>query len=274
MTWIITGTQKVNWDPSFISTALWLDAADASTITESGGAVSQWNDKSGNGRNASQPTAINKPTYQSTGLNNKPALSFNGTNSMLGFTDQSLGQNVGALSYFIVFIANTPAISDYKALFDLNTNGNPDRASLYPRSNALEAGGRRLDADSYQFQQVSTLGTSATIGAAIYNYSAATLGVSLNGAALSFRTGGFQTSGNTSNTNSTYIALGSTVNPASQFQPFAALSCDCKISEFVCLQSAASDTDRQKLEGYLAHKWGLTANLPNGHPYKTAVPVP
>ena len=274
MTWIITGTQKVNWDPSFISTALWLDAADASTITESGGAVSQWNDKSGNGRNASQPTAINKPTYQSTGLNNKPALSFNGTNSMLGFTDRSLGQNVGALSYFIVFIANTPAISDYKALFDLNTNGNPDRATLYPRSNALEAGGRRLDADSYQFQQVSTLGTSATIGAAIYNYSAATLGVSLNGAALNFRTGGFQTSGNTSNTNSTYIALGSSVNPASQFQPLAALSCDCKISEFVCLQSAASDTDRQKIEGYLAHKWGLTANLPNGHPYKTAVPVP
>jgi len=29
------------WNPSMLSTALWLDAADASTITESGGAVSQ-----------------------------------------------------------------------------------------------------------------------------------------------------------------------------------------------------------------------------------------
>lgn len=29
---------------------------------------------------------------------------------------------------------------------------------------------------------------------------------------------------------------------------------------------------RQKLEGYLAHKWGLTANLPADHPYKTTPP--
>jgi hypothetical protein len=35
-----------------------------------------------------------------------------------------------------------------------------------------------------------------------------------------------------------------------------------------------SDVNRQKLEGYLAHKWGLTANLPGGHPYKTVGPTP
>jgi len=28
------------------------------------------------------------------------------------------------------------------------------------------------------------------------------------------------------------------------------------------------EDDRQKLEGYLARKWGLTDKLPNGHPYK------
>jgi hypothetical protein len=33
------------WNPSMISTALWLDAADASTVTTVSGAVSQWNDK-------------------------------------------------------------------------------------------------------------------------------------------------------------------------------------------------------------------------------------
>ena len=26
--------------------------------------------------------------------------------------------------------------------------------------------------------------------------------------------------------------------------------------------------ERQKIEGYLAHKWGLTANLPSAHPFK------
>jgi hypothetical protein len=28
----------------------------------------------------------------------------------------------------------------------------------------------------------------------------------------------------------------------------------------------------EKAEGYLAHKWGLTANLPVSHPYKTSAP--
>ena len=32
-------------------------------------------------------------------------------------------------------------------------------------------------------------------------------------------------------------------------------------------------TERQKIEGYLAHKWGLAANLPADHPYKTEAPL-
>jgi PleD family two-component response regulator len=33
MSWLITGSQKVNWDPSLISTAQWLDAADKALYT-------------------------------------------------------------------------------------------------------------------------------------------------------------------------------------------------------------------------------------------------
>jgi hypothetical protein len=29
----------------------------------------------------------------------------------------------------------------------------------------------------------------------------------------------------------------------------------------------------KKLEGYLAHKWGLTANLPVGHDFKNTAPT-
>jgi hypothetical protein len=262
------------WNPSMIPTALWLDAADASTITLNGSTVSQWNDKSGNARNALQPTAVAQPTYQVAGLNSKPAIGFNGTNNILGFNDQSLGKNVGALSYFIVFIANAPATTDYRALFDLHTGGVNDRASLYPRQSALEAGGRRLDSDSYQFQQATTLGASATIGSVIFNYSAATLGVGLNGNALSFRAGGFQTAGNTSDTDSNYIAIGASVDAADRFAVNFGSGCNCVIAEFLCLQSAPSDPTRQKIEGYLANKWGLTANLPAGHPYKNTGPLP
>lgn len=33
-----------------------------------------------------------------------------------------------------------------------------------------------------------------------------------------------------------------------------------------------TDSEMEKVEGYLAHRFGLTANLPGGHPYKTTAP--
>ncbi len=57
---------------------LWLDASDVSTITESGGLVSQWNDKSGNGNNATQGTGANQPTTGDTSQNGLNTLSFDG----------------------------------------------------------------------------------------------------------------------------------------------------------------------------------------------------
>ena len=44
------------------------------------------------------------------------------------------------------------------------------------------------------------------------------------------------------------------------------------IAEVVIANSKLSTADRQRLEGYLAHKWGLTNNLPAGHPYKYEPP--
>lgn len=62
------------WTPALLgaSLALWLDADDASTITLNGSNVSQWDDKSGNNRHASQATAANQPAYLTTGFNGKP----------------------------------------------------------------------------------------------------------------------------------------------------------------------------------------------------------
>lgn len=44
------------------------------------------------------------------------------------------------------------------------------------------------------------------------------------------------------------------------------------IAEIIITTSSLSDTDRQKIEGYLACKYGLQANLPGGHTYETACP--
>lgn len=45
------------------------------------------------------------------------------------------------------------------------------------------------------------------------------------------------------------------------------------IAEILFIDSKLSDANRQNVEGYLAHKWGLTGNLDAGHPYKTDPPT-
>jgi len=44
------------------------------------------------------------------------------------------------------------------------------------------------------------------------------------------------------------------------------------ISEVLVFNISHTDTQRQMIEGYLAWKWGLQANLPNNHPFKSAAP--
>lgn len=41
----------------------------------------------------------------------------------------------------------------------------------------------------------------------------------------------------------------------------------------VIVPSVVSDADAERLEGYYAHKCGLTSLLPSGHPYKTSAPI-
>jgi hypothetical protein len=61
---------------------VWLDAADTSTITQSGGAVSQWTDKSANAYTFTQATAANKPSTGVDTQNGKNVLTY-GTNDTL-----------------------------------------------------------------------------------------------------------------------------------------------------------------------------------------------
>lgn len=51
------------WTPADITTELWLDASDVSTITHVANSVSQWGDKSGNDNHFVQSTGLNQPTY-------------------------------------------------------------------------------------------------------------------------------------------------------------------------------------------------------------------
>ena len=60
---IIYNAPAKAWTPAQLPTAIWLDATDSGTITLNGATVSQWNDKSGNGRDVLQSTAANQPAW-------------------------------------------------------------------------------------------------------------------------------------------------------------------------------------------------------------------
>lgn len=65
------------WTPAKISTIVWYDGADLSTISTIDGGVIEWRDKSGNKRHANQFDRLRRPKLKKIGLNGLPCLSFN-----------------------------------------------------------------------------------------------------------------------------------------------------------------------------------------------------
>ena len=46
-----------------------------------------------------------------------------------------------------------------------------------------------------------------------------------------------------------------------------------KFSEILIFNNRLALPDQRKVEGYLAHKWGLTGNLDSSHSYKSSPPA-
>jgi hypothetical protein len=85
------------FDPASLSPILWLDAADTSTITQSGGKVSQWNNKGSLGA-FTQSTGTAQPTTGASTQNGKNVLTFanswmNSSNTAASYKPLSDGTN-------------------------------------------------------------------------------------------------------------------------------------------------------------------------------------
>lgn len=72
-----------SWTPALAdgTTQLWMDATDNSKITQSGGLVSRWTDKSANAYTYSQSTGAAKPTFGT--INSLQSLESNGTQQLV-----------------------------------------------------------------------------------------------------------------------------------------------------------------------------------------------
>ena len=67
---------KGAFSPLDLSPAFWVDASDESTIVESSGSVSEWQDKSGKGRDLTQSIGAQQPTTGTRTLNGLNVLDF------------------------------------------------------------------------------------------------------------------------------------------------------------------------------------------------------
>jgi hypothetical protein len=88
---------------------LWLKA-DAITGLNDGDPVVTWPDSSGNGRDATQGAAGNRPTYETAVLNGKPVVRFDATDDRLATASIAHGIGAGDFTWVVVAqVANAAA---------------------------------------------------------------------------------------------------------------------------------------------------------------------
>ncbi len=246
------GETEELWTPAEITTALWLDAADSDSITEVDGAVSQWDDKSGNDRHATQATGANQPALESGVINDKDVIRFNGSSTKLGIASFPTTETAYS-AYAVLKSANDPPATTAKSgLWRFQTSPNP---SHYPHNNGI----CYMTFGSNARKQVGNL-TEDLSNAHVLNIDSASASwqVRINGTQV------FSTATNTVAMPSSPIIGESGGSDDWWF--------DGDIGELIVAPSVLSEGDRQRIEGYLAHKWGLTDNLPAEHPYKMYAP--
>jgi hypothetical protein len=251
------------WTPAQITTALWLDAADVSTLfdatsggslVDGDGAIARWEDKSGNARHVTQGTLANRPQRKTAIQNSRDIARFDG-NDLLETTFAAFGT-----SYTIIVVSRSTNTAVAASVITTRS-----KTSMNPINQQLVFNGSGNTACAVRDNSGSV--ASSLIGSAANN-TWYLLGSDRSGNSIThFRDGsagttGTATQGTTTTTVTSIGALYSGTGTANTF-----LNGD--IAEIV----ACGLSDREIVEGYLAHKWGLAASLDASHPYKSSAPT-
>jgi hypothetical protein len=249
------------WTPAQLSPAVWLDASDSATVQVSGSAVTQWSDKSGNNRHYTQTTSTNRPTYETAVRNGLNAIRIINGTTTTQFLESSISFSGTQISLFSVHSNTSTALT----------------ATSYSRPLAFAA------ATGQDFNSVDgllfTYGVAGGIALYRNNSAIATTGAINNQwcSVCGERNG---TAGRVSLNGNTFVT--GTTSSANQGITRARIGndfiagdsgMDGWVAEKVIVFGALSDADWQRLQGYAAHKWDMTASLPAGHPYKSAAPT-
>lgn len=255
------------WSPSVLSPIVWFDAQDLNSITKDGSdKVATWANK-GSGGNAVAADANSKPTYLSSGLiSGKPAIRFNGSANKLSGSATLSGGN----GTFFIFFTQASGGNSSCGIFEmantgLSTQSSNDYANcawLRRFSTLLRLSYNQVTTLSYTFAADTPLMWSSWKDAA-----ANLISRYINDAVSGTSSVGVSGS-NLFNCNTFGLGINLLNNAALGTYYFAG-----DIFEVYLFGSRLSDADRNKLHGYVAHRWGKADLLAANHPYKNAPPT-
>lgn len=234
------------WSPAMLSLDLWLDADDVGTLVKNTqGKVSRWIDKSGNRNDAVQSVDNQKPEYDIDDwhANSGPTVKFNGSGQgfILNTTLKSPRQiYIVERGHGYLFSSASQRIIPY-----IHSNNNNSNKKMYWGSSPGLDG---VDMSTWRQQnsEQQSLFSLDQHGSYVIAFS-----------------GTVHVLGDGDSGDNSIDRIGLKWNKNKSVPSWTGV-----ISEIIVTSSILVDADREKVEGYLAHKWGLQDDLPSDHPYK------
>lgn len=252
------------WRPTDIpNLAAWYDPSDSGTYTLTSGRVSQLDDQSGNGNHLTEVSA-NGPTIAAAQWNGMDALSYPIATRQLHRSNAGLTNINGPdLSVFVVCEVNFPFTGSSGGLISQSNSSWSDGWRIGDTTGSRDS----FDVTVKHYNSGNVIpGTGTDTGAGhpfLYGFTWENTPHELKSYENGFLVG--SNTGNSSTVDfSTDLYLGYLDGGQSLYPAF--------IGDAVIVDGLISQSDREKLEGYLAHKYGFDDTLDSGHPYKAAPP--
>jgi len=248
------------WTPQVDGKAvdLWFDIADLGRLSTDASGVTEWRDKSGNGRNLVQTTTTRQPAFSSTDAGGVGSIVFDGGDKLENGTAGAL--NITNSSFVFVIRWNTPSSVDLAIGLGplISTSPNSSRA-IYSNNGANLAFG------AWANDVTSGFGIDAGGTFNIFT-------VIQSGQNISFYKNGSPDSTLPRTLASAPLAVSTDRvnlgNSESNLDGFSGA-----LSEVLVFYRAESYSYLEKIEGYLAWKWNLAGNLGAGHRFVSRPPM-
>jgi hypothetical protein len=210
--------------------------------------VGAWLDKSGNARHVTQSVSGSRPTISATKQNGRNALAFNGSSQSLSIASYNAENGLSGLTRYIVASMSSPSSSIVARVWFGGGDGLFTTVSGEIR---FAAGASAYSAVASTNYGLLTSGTN--IIGSVYDGTAGSVAAGIkpyyNGAAIpSSSTGGTLPTTLPGGTPGFWIGSNIGVN---SFWPG-------RIVEYISYSRALGNAERQRLERYLAAKWGIT----------------